>query len=44
VLSDGSAIITGYFFGTTTIGATTLTSTGNGDVFVAKIDANGSFG
>jgi putative cell wall-binding protein len=44
VLSDGSAIITGYFFGTTTIGVTTLTSTGNGDVFVAKIDANGSFG
>ena len=35
-LPDGSAIVTGYFYGTATFGSTTLTSAGGGDVFVAK--------
>ena len=39
VSADGSAIVTGYFQGTATFGATTLTSTGGGDAFVAKINA-----
>jgi hypothetical protein len=42
-LSDGSAIVTGWFEGTATFGSTTLTSAGNRDVFVAKIDASGSY-
>ena len=42
-LSDGSAIVSGYFQGTATFGSTTLTATGNRDVFVAKIDASGSY-
>ena len=42
-LSDGSAIVTGWFFGTAAFGSTTLTSAGDGDVFVAKIDASGAY-
>jgi hypothetical protein len=43
-LSDGSAIITGWFEGTATFGGTTLTSAGGGgDVFVAQISANGTW-
>jgi hypothetical protein len=42
-LPDGSAIITGHFEGTATFGATTLTSTGGDDGFVAKIDADGTW-
>jgi len=42
-LSDGSAIVTGYFFGTATFGLTSLTSAGSDDVFVAKIDGAGTF-
>ncbi len=43
-LADGSAILTGYFRGTATFGSTTLTSTGGSDdIFVAKVDASGSF-
>ena len=42
-LSDGSAIVTGYFDGTATFGSTTLTSAGSTDVFVAKIDASGTY-
>ena len=42
-LSDGSAIVTGYFRGTATFGSTTLTSAGSDDVFVAKIDASGAY-
>lgn len=41
VLADGSAIVTGSFQGSASFGATTLTSAGSYDVFVAKIDANG---
>ncbi len=43
VLADGSSIVTGYFQGTATFGSTTLTSAGNYDVFVAKIDASGTY-
>jgi hypothetical protein len=43
ILSDGSAIVTGWFSGTATFGSTTLTSAGNSDVFVAKIDASGTY-
>ena len=42
-LSDGSAIVSGYFQGTATFGSTTLTSAGAQDVFVAKIDASGNW-
>ena len=42
-LSDGSAIVTGYFQRTATFGSTTLTSAGDYDVFVAKIDASGTY-
>jgi hypothetical protein len=43
VLADGSSIVTGRFYGNATFGSTTLTSAGSYDVFVAKIDSNGSF-
>ncbi len=42
-LADGSSIISGYFNGTATFGATTLTSTGSNDTFTAKVNANGSY-
>ncbi len=42
-LPDGSSIITGSFFGTVAFGATTLISTGYGDSFTAKVNANGSY-
>jgi hypothetical protein len=40
-LSDGSAIVTGHFRGVVPFGTTTLTSAGDSDVFVARIDAGG---
>ncbi|NBP89539.1 MAG: hypothetical protein EBU59_13780, partial [Planctomycetia bacterium] len=43
VLPDGSSIVTGRFQGTATFGSTTLTSAGSDDVFVAKLDAGGSY-
>ena len=46
-MADGSAIVTGGFFGTATFprtgGDITLTSAGDADVFVAKIDADGAW-
>jgi hypothetical protein len=42
-LPDGSAIYTGRFQGTATFGSTTLTAVGSADMFVAKVDASGSF-
>ncbi len=42
-LPDGSSIITGYFTGSATFGATTLTSTGVSDTFTAKVNADGSY-
>ncbi len=42
-LPDGSSIITGYFSGTSTFGATTLISAGPTDVFTAKLNTDGSY-
>ena len=43
LLSDGSSLITGQFQGTALFGNYTLSSSGSDDVFVAKLDANGTF-
>ena len=43
VTSDGGAIVTGYFNGSATFGNTTLTSAGNADVYIAKVDASGNY-
>lgn len=43
VSADGSAVATGYFQGTASFGSTSLTSAGNFDVYVAKIDASGNW-
>jgi hypothetical protein len=42
-LIDGSAVITGSFSGTATFGATTLSAAGSRDIFLAKLNADGSF-
>ncbi len=42
-LADGSAIVTGIFEGDVTFGSTTLTSAGSDDIYVAKLDASGSY-
>lgn len=42
-LSDGSAIVTGYFQGSATFGSFSISSSGDGDVFVASIDSNGTW-
>jgi hypothetical protein len=41
--SSGNAYITGYFSGTAVFGATTLTSAGDRDIYVAKLDIGGNF-
>ena len=41
--SDGSAIVTGWFFGEAIFGAATLTSAGSDDVFVGKVSAAGEW-
>jgi len=38
---SGNCYVTGYLFGTTTFGQTTLVSKGAGDVFVAKLNSAG---
>ena len=43
VLSDGSVIVAGRFYGTATFGSTTLTSVGLEDAYIAKLNADGSF-
>ncbi|WZI67215.1 MAG: SBBP repeat-containing protein [Gloeotrichia echinulata CP02] len=40
--SSGNIYVTGRFSSTVTFGNTTLTSAGNTDVFVAKLDSNGN--
>ncbi len=43
-LADGSSIITGWFNGTATFGATSLTSMGGAfDAFTAKLNADGTY-
>jgi len=39
----GNSYISGYFLGTATFGTTNLISSGNGDIFVAKLDPNGIY-
>tara|TARA_B100001989_G_scaffold9575_1_gene6227 strand:- start:433 stop:3105 length:2673 start_codon:yes stop_codon:yes gene_type:complete len=41
--SSSDIYISGYFSGTVTLGSTNLTSTGNIDIFVAKMDTNGNW-
>ena len=41
--TNGNAYVTGHFEGSASFGGTTLTSTGNYDVFVAKLDTNGNW-
>jgi Domain of unknown function (DUF4114)/Beta-propeller repeat len=45
IASDGAGntYVTGYFSDTTTFGNTTLTSTGDSDAFITKLDSNGNF-
>jgi hypothetical protein len=42
LFTNGSAIVTGNFFGSITFGSTTLTSAGTTDIFMVKYDANGA--
>ncbi len=42
-LPDGSSIITGYFSGNASFGATNLTSAGAADILTAKVNADGSY-
>ncbi len=42
-LADGSSIITGYFSGNASFGATDLTSAGSADILTAKVNADGSY-
>jgi hypothetical protein len=42
-LHDGSSIVTGSFEGTATFGRTTFTSTGDLDIFAAKMNADGTW-
>ena len=41
--SSGNAYVTGKFEGTATFGSTSLTNSGAGDIFVAKISSSGSW-
>ncbi|MEN6445088.1 MAG: SBBP repeat-containing protein [Candidatus Cloacimonas sp.] len=40
---NGNSYVTGFFDGTATFGATTLTSIGYRDIFVTKLDSNGNW-
>lgn len=40
---SGNVLVTGYFNGSVTLGTTTLNSTGNDDIFVAKYSSTGTF-
>jgi len=42
-LPDGSSIVTGSFSDTATFGSTTLTNAGSYDVFIAKMNADGTW-
>jgi len=41
--ADGSAVVTGVFEGSITLGGTTLASAGSSDWYIAKVDAGGSY-
>ncbi len=40
---SGNSYVTGYFNGTASFGGTTLTSSGQADIFVAKLDSSGNW-
>jgi len=40
---EGNSYVTGYFLGTATFGSYSITSSGDKDIFVAKIDADGNW-
>ena len=42
-LDDGGALVSGYFHNTVDIGGTTLTSAGNQDIFIAKVNSDGTY-
>lgn len=39
----GNTVVTGYFYGSITLGSTTLTSAGGSDVFVARLNSSGQW-
>ena len=41
--ANGNSYVTGYFYGSAIFGTTTLTSSGDKDIFVAKLDSNGNW-
>jgi len=41
--SSGNSYVTGFFEGTASFGATTLTSSGGKDIFISKQDSDGNF-
>jgi hypothetical protein len=41
--SSGNSYVTGEFYGAATFGNTTLTGSGEQDIFIAKLDTNGNF-
>lgn len=43
VVGSDALYIAGYYYGQVTIGSTTLTSTGDSDLFVSKLDLSGNF-
>ena len=43
VNANGNSYVTGYFYGSAIFGTTTLTSSGDKDIFVAKMDSSGNW-
>jgi len=41
--NNGNSYVTGYFRGSATFGTTTLTSSGDYDIYIAKLDSNGNW-
>lgn len=41
--AEGNSFVTGYFSDTATFGSNSLTSNGNNDIFVTKLDTNGNW-
>jgi hypothetical protein len=41
--ASGNVFVTGYFMTATTLGSTSFNSAGSSDVFIAKLDASGTF-
>ena len=42
LLDDGSSIVSGYFSGTTDFSGTNVSSSGETDILIAKLDSNGN--